>query len=85
MIDASTKASILRLFSKLRDEYETSVIFITHDLGLAYYVSDEVLIMSKGAIVEKGSPDDIMNRPQHAYTRKLGEDIPLFYRKWPGF
>jgi len=85
MIDASTKASILKLFSKLRDEYKTSVIFITHDLGLAYYVSDEVLIMSEGSIVEKGSPDDIMNRPQHPYTKKLREDIPLFYRKWPGF
>ncbi len=85
MIDASTKASILRLFSKLRDEYKTSVIFITHDLGLAYYVSDTVLIMNEGSIVEKGSPDDIMNRPQHPYTKKLREDIPLFYRKWPGF
>ena len=85
MIDASTKASILKLFSKLRDQYETSVIFITHDLGLAYYVSDEVLIMSRGAIVERGSPDDIMNHPQHSYTKKLREDIPLFYRKWPGF
>ena len=85
MIDASTKASILKLFSKFRDEYKTSVIFITHDLGLAYYVSDQVLIMSKGSIVEKGSPDDIMNRPQHAYTKKLREDIPLFYRKWSGF
>ena len=85
MIDASTKASILRLFSKLRDEHGTSVIFITHDLGLAYYVSDEVLIMSRGAIVERGSPDDIMNHPQHSYTKKLREDIPLFYRKWPGF
>lgn len=85
MIDASTKASILKLFSKLRDEQKTSVIFITHDLGLAYYVSDEVLIMSKGSIVEKGSPDDIINRPQHAYTTRLREDIPLFYRKWTGF
>ena len=85
MIDASTKASILKLFSKLRDEHKTSVIFITHDLGLAYYVSDEVLIMSKGSIVERGSPDEIMNRPQHAYTKRLREDIPLFYRKWTGF
>jgi len=85
MIDASTKASILKLFSKLRDEHDTSVIFITHDLGLAYYVSDEVLIMSKGSIVEKGVPDDIMNRPQHPYTKRLKEDIPLFYKKWVGF
>jgi len=85
MIDASTRASVLKLFSKLREEYDTSVIFITHDLGLAYYVSDEILIMYKGSIVEKGPPDDVMNHPQNSYTKRLREDIPLLYRKWAGF
>jgi peptide/nickel transport system ATP-binding protein len=85
MIDASTRAGVLKLFSKLREEYNTSVIFITHDLGLAYYVSDEILIMYKGSIVEKGPPDDLMNRPQDPYTKRLREDIPLLYRKWDGF
>ncbi len=85
MIDASTRAGILQLFSKLRDEYKTSIIFITHDLGLAYYVSDRVLIMHKGSIVEEGSPEEIMEHPQHPYTKRLREDVPLLYRKWPGF
>jgi peptide/nickel transport system ATP-binding protein len=85
MIDASTRASVLELFSKLREEYDTSVIFITHDLGLAYYVSDEILIMYKGSIVERGPPDELMNRPQDPYTKRLREDIPLLYRKWDGF
>lgn len=85
MIDASTRASILNLFIKLRDEHKTSVIFITHDVGLAYYVSDEILIMYKGSVVEKGSPDDIITRPQDPYTKRLIEDIPLMYRKWDGF
>ena len=85
MIDASTRASVLELFSKLRKDYDTSVIFITHDLGLAYYVSDEILIMYKGSIVEKGTPDEVMNRPQDSYTKRLREDIPLLYRKWAGF
>jgi peptide/nickel transport system ATP-binding protein len=85
MIDASTRASVLKLFSRLREEYNTSVIFITHDLGLAYYVSDEILIMYQGSIVEKGPPDDVMNHPQDSYTKRLREDIPLLYRKWPGF
>jgi peptide/nickel transport system ATP-binding protein len=76
---------VLKLFSKLREDYDTSVIFITHDLGLAYYVSDEILIMYKGSIVEKGPPDEVMNRPQDSYTKKLREDIPLLYRKWVGF
>ncbi|RLI27174.1 ABC transporter ATP-binding protein [Candidatus Bathyarchaeota archaeon] len=85
MIDASTRAGILQLFSKLRDEHKTSIIFITHDLGLAYYVSDRVLIMHKGSIVEEGSPDEIMEHPQHPYTKRLREDVPLLYRKWAGF
>jgi len=85
MIDASTRAGVLKLFSKLREECNTSVIFITHDLGLAYYVSDEIMIMYKGSIVEKGPPEELMNNPQDSYTKRLREDIPLLYKKWDGF
>lgn len=85
MIDASTRAGILKLFSKLRDEHETSVIFITHDLGLAYYVSDEILIMYKGSIVERGSPSEIIENPKSHYTKRLVEDVPLLYRRWSEF
>ncbi len=85
MIDASTRAGILKLFSKLRDEHKTSVIFITHDLGLAYYVSDEILIMYKGSIVERGPPHEIIEKPQAQYTKRLVEDVPLLYKKWSGF
>jgi len=85
MIDASTRASVLQLFSRLREEYKTSVIFITHDLGLAYYVSDGIMIMYKGSIVEKGSPDEVMEHPQSSYTKRLREDVPLLYRKWAEF
>lgn len=85
MIDASTRAGILKLFSKLRDNYQTSVIFITHDLGLAYYVSDRILIMYKGSVVEEGTPNEIMERPQHPYTKRLKKDVPLLYEKWEDF
>lgn len=85
MIDASTKAGILKLFSNLREEYGASVIFITHDLGLAYYVSDRILIMYKGSIVEEGPPEEVMEKPQHPYTKRLREDVPLLYRRWTGF
>ncbi len=81
MVDASTRAGILRIFSNLREEYGTSVIFITRDLGLAYYVSDRILIMHKGKIAEEGSPDEILKHPHHPYTKRLVEDVPLFYRK----
>ena len=85
MIDASTRKGVLQLFSNLRDEYKTSVIFITHDLGLAYYVSDEILIMYKGVIVERGSPEEIIEHAQSEYTKRLKADVPLLYRKWEGF
>jgi peptide/nickel transport system ATP-binding protein len=85
MIDASTRASVLALFSRLRDEFKTSVVFITHDLGLAYYASDKVIIMHDGVIVEEGSPEEITSRPQNDYTRRLMEDVPLLYQKWDGF
>lgn len=85
MIDASTRAGVLQLFSKLRNEYGTSVIFITHDLGLAYYVSDEILIMYKGSIVESGSPSEIMDNPKFWYTKRLMEDVPMLYKKWKEF
>jgi len=85
MIDASTRAGVLNLFSRLRDEYGTSVIFITHDLGLAYYVSDRILIMYRGEIVEEGPPEEVMENPRHPYTKRLREDVPLLYRRWSGF
>ena len=85
MIDASTREGVIQLLSNLRDEYKTSVIFITHDLGLAYYVSDEILIMYKGQVVERGSPDEVMDHPSSEYTKRLKADIPLLYRKWEGF
>jgi peptide/nickel transport system ATP-binding protein len=85
MIDASTRVGILKLFSNLRDSYGTSVIFITHDLGLAYYVSDRILVMYRGSIVEEGAPEDLMENPRHPYTRRLREDVPLLYRRWSDF
>ncbi|MEM4333011.1 MAG: ABC transporter ATP-binding protein [Nitrososphaerota archaeon] len=85
MLDASTRVGIIKLFSDLRDRMNSSVIFVTHDIGLAYVVSDRVLIMYKGVIVEEGDPLTVMDNPSHPYTRRLREDVPLLYRKWEGF
>ncbi|MEM0024085.1 MAG: ABC transporter ATP-binding protein [Thermofilaceae archaeon] len=82
MIDASTRAGILDLFLKLREENKTSVVFITHDLGLAYYVSDRILVMYKGRIVDEKAPDELLEKAEHPYTRRLLQDVPLLYRKW---
>jgi len=85
MIDASARAGVIQLFLRLREQLATSIIFITHDLGLAYYVSDRILIMYKGSLVEEGSPDEVTEHPQHPYTKRLGEDVPLLYKKWSEF
>ncbi|GBC71578.1 Oligopeptide transport ATP-binding protein OppF [Candidatus Calditenuaceae archaeon HR02] len=85
MLDASTRIGVVKLFKDLRDSMDSSVIFVTHDIGLAYVVSDRVLIMYKGVIVEEGDPVTVMENPIHPYTRRLREDVPLLYRKWEGF
>lgn len=82
MIDASTRGGIIKLFEKLRDEEKTSILFITHDMGLAYYISDRILIMYLGEIVEEGTPDELIFNPRHQYTKRLVESIPTLYRKW---
>ena len=59
-----------------------TLIFITHDIGLAYYVSDSVYIMERGKFVESGSADEVILRPQQAYTRRLISDVPKIYEEW---
>lgn len=82
MVDASGRAGILKRLAELRDRYQTAVIFITHDLGLAYYMSDRILVMYQGRLAEEGTPEEILSRPQHPYTKKLIADIPLLHRRW---
>lgn len=82
MIDASLRASILNLILDLRERLNMTIIFITHDIGLAYYTSDRLLIMNKGKIVEEGKADDIILSPKDSYTKKLLEDVPVITRKW---
>lgn len=82
MIDASTRANVIKLFMKLCNDHKTSVIFITHDLGLAYYTSNRILIMREGKIVEEGITESLLEHPQHPYTKRLLNDVPLLYSKW---
>jgi peptide/nickel transport system ATP-binding protein len=82
MIDACSRATILDELMKLRDEVGMTVIFITHDIGLAYYVSDKVYIMEYGKFVESGPPDDVILNPQEPYTQRLIDDVPKIYEEW---
>jgi len=76
MVDASLRMSIVNLFKKLRDESGVSVLYITHDLATAYYVSDRIAIMFRGNIVEMGSVEDVLMNPKHFYTRLLRQSVP---------
>ena len=82
MIDACSRATILDMLMQLRDEIGMTLIFITHDIGLAYYVSDSVYIMERGKIVEHGSADEVILSPKEAYTRRLISDVPKIYEEW---
>ncbi len=82
MIDASTRAGVLNLLLSLKKERGLSVLFITHDIGQAQYLSDRVLIMKEGDIVEQGSCDDVFCRPKHPYTKELLAAVPSLYEKW---
>lgn len=82
MIDACSRATILDMLLKLRSENDMTIIFITHDIGLAYYVSDTVYIMEHGKFVEHGSADEVILNPKEAYTKRLISDVPKIYEPW---
>ena len=82
MIDACSRSTILSMLMKLGLETGMTLIFITHDLGLAYYVSDSIYIMQHGRFVESGSPDDVILHPKEAYTQRLLSDVPKLHVEW---
>lgn len=82
MIDACSRATILDMLINLRDEIGMTIIFITHDIGLAYYISDEIYIMEHGKIVERGTADEVILRPKAAYTKRLINDVPKLHEEW---
>jgi ABC-type oligopeptide transport system ATPase subunit len=71
MVDASLRMSIVNLFRALRDDLKVSIIYITHDLATAYYISDRVLIMRKGVVVEQGEARAVLDNPTHPYSIAL--------------
>jgi peptide/nickel transport system ATP-binding protein len=82
MIDACSRATILDELMQLRNATGMTIIFITHDIGLAYYVSDNVYIMEHGRFVESGSADEVILNPRAPYTKRLISDVPKIYEEW---
>lgn len=75
-LDVTIQAQVLELMKKLKDEYQTSMIMITHDLGIVAEICDEVAVMYAGRIVEKGLLQDVYNRTKHPYTEGLFNSLP---------
>ena len=75
-LDVTTQAQIVRQMMELRDEYGTSIIVVTHNLGVAAYMSDWIAVMKDGRIFDSGDRDAILHENQNAYTRKLLDAVP---------
>ncbi|MAS33875.1 MAG: peptide ABC transporter ATP-binding protein [Anaerolineaceae bacterium] len=82
MIDASLRMNIVNLFLELKENYGVSLIYITHDLSTAYYVSDYIAIMYRGNVVEYGPSDEILTNAAHPYTELLLDSVPTVGKKW---
>jgi ABC-type oligopeptide transport system ATPase subunit len=75
MVDASLRMSIVNLFKTLRDDLRVSIIYITHDLATAYSISDRIMIMQKGQVVESGSAREVLDNPTHPYSQLLKSSV----------
>jgi ABC-type glutathione transport system ATPase component len=77
MVDASLRMSIVNLFKRLRDDLGISIAYVTHDLATAYYISDRIIVMQKGNVVESGEARAVLNAPQHPYSQQLRAAVLL--------
>jgi len=77
MADVSVRALILELMKELKEEFNLTYLFITHDLATAKYLCDRIAVMYLGRIVEIGTRDDLFNKPHHPYTKALLEAVPV--------
>jgi peptide/nickel transport system ATP-binding protein len=75
-LDVSVQAEILQLLLKIRAEHNLTLLFITHNIGVVEYLSDQTVVMYKGKIVERGTTTEVCGNPQEAYTQKLLQAVP---------
>lgn len=77
MVDASLRVTVLGNLLQLKRDYGISLIYITHDLATAYQISDRIIVLHRGEVVESGDPEQVVKHPEHPYTKLLISSIPL--------
>ncbi|OZI43012.1 ABC transporter ATP-binding protein [Bordetella genomosp. 4] len=75
-LDVTTQKQILALIKELQTEHQTAVLFITHDFGVVAEIADRIVVMNRGDLIESGTRDDILARPEQSYTRRLVSSVP---------
>src|SRR3712207_8945746 len=75
-LDVTTQAQVLALIRDLQRKMGTAVLFITHDFGVVAEIADRVAVLQQGELVEEGTVEDVLTRPQHAYTKRLLAAVP---------
>lgn len=80
-LDVSTQINILQLLNELKQQLNLSYIFITHDLGVARYLCDQILVMYLGEVVEFSSKEDFFRSPKHPYSKLLLKSVPKIYQQ----
>lgn len=75
-LDVTTQAQIVKEIMELREEFDTSIIIVTHNIGVAAYMADNIIVMKDGKIVEQGAREEVIENPKNDYTRKLLAAVP---------
>ena len=75
-LDLSIRAQVLNLLMELKEKYSLAYLFITHDIGVVEHIADNIIVMYKGEIVERGPATDVLLNPQEAYTQRLISAVP---------
>ena len=81
-LDVTTQAQIVRQMMELRDEYQTGIIIVTHNIGVAAYMADHIIVMRNGRVEDQGDRKQILYNSQNEYTKKLMASIPSMGGEW---
>jgi peptide/nickel transport system ATP-binding protein len=77
MVDASLRVTVLANLLQLKQQFGISLVYITHDLATAYQISDRIVVLHRGVVVEAGDPEQVVKHPEHPYTKLLIGSIPM--------